>query len=278
MKTSTISVGIAGGLVALLFNSCAYQRLLKSKDYAFKLRKADEYYDNAKYEKAQRMYLEVSPFFKASDKYEYIAYRYAHCSFLLKDYSSSQVMFKDYLAAFPSSEHSGQAEYLQAKSFYLASTEGPYHLDPTNTNKAMNTLRVFLQNHPGTPFYAEATDMILRCMSRLELKDLRAAEQYYNMEQYNAAGIYYGQLTQKYPESLRVDEYKFLSIEAFYKFAQLSVLSRKKERYERVIKEYEDFVNRFPESKFSVRANVIYNTSVRAVETLSDELSRVGGQ
>lgn len=254
--------------ISFCLASCAYQKIVKSRDFKLKLTKANEYYDKGKYEKAQLLYYEIAPYFKSSDQYEFIVYRYAYCSFLMKDYVTSQMMFKDYLSNFPTSERNEEVEYMQAKSFFLDATLGSYFLDPTNTIKALNFFQIFLQNHPGTPRYQDIMDMIIQCKTRLELKDLRAAEQYYSMERYRAAAIYFSNLSNQYSESLRADEYKFKSIEAWFKYASLSWIQQKKERFETVLKEYKDFLNRFPESKYLVRANNLYSQSITIINKL----------
>lgn len=256
------------GLI-LSLNSCAYQKIVKSRDFKLKLNKANEYYDKGKYEKAQQLYYDIAPYFKSSDQYEFIVYRYAYCSFLLKDYVTSQLMFKDYLSNFPTSERNEEVEYMQAKSFFLDATAGSYFLDPSSTNKALNYFQIFLQNHPGTSRYKDIMDMILQCRSRLEIKDLRAAEQYYNMERYRAAAIYFANLSDHYSESLRADEYKFKSIESWFRYAKLSWIQEKKQRFENVLKEYKDFINRFPESKYLARASILYNQSMENINKLN---------
>jgi outer membrane protein assembly factor BamD len=69
------------------------------------------------------------------------------------------------------------------------------------------------------------------------------------MGQYRAAGVAFATLLNEYPESLRADEYKLMVIKSYYQYAGLSIEEKKYERYEKVIDECEDFVDRFPDSK-----------------------------
>lgn len=267
----TIALGFIIIILITLFSlsSCDYNKIVKSRDFKLKLAKANEYYDKKKYEKAQSIYYEIAPYFKSSDQYEFIVYRYAYCSFLMKDYTTSQMMFKDYLSNFPTSERNDEVEYMQAKSFFLDATSGSYFLDQTNTIKALNYFQIYLQNHPGSSRYDDIMDMIIQCRTRLELKFFNIAQQYYNMERYRAAAIYFANLSNEYPESIRADEYKFRSIESWFKYANLSWISQKKERFENVLKEYKDFLNRYPESKYLSRANILYTKSMENINKLN---------
>ncbi|NBO66559.1 MAG: outer membrane protein assembly factor BamD, partial [Acidobacteria bacterium] len=51
------------------------------------------------------------------------------------------------------------------------------------------------------------------------------------------------------PESASSDEYKLMSIRAYYKFASMSIEEKQQERFEKVVSEVQDFQDRFPESK-----------------------------
>lgn len=258
--------------ICLIASGCAYEKIRKSKDIHLKLRKADEYFDKKKYEKAQTLYYELVPFFKSSDKFEYIAYRYAYCSYLMKDYTSSQELFKDYMSTFPTSDKNEEAAYLKAKSSFQSIEDASYTLDPTEVHKTIASFQTFLQNYPGSPYQREIEDILAKCRARLEIKTLKAAEQYYNMERYKAAAIYFNQLSQEFLESPRADEYKYRSIESAYQYAEKSVTEKKTERFEWVIKEYQEFVNRFSDSKFAAKANVLYASSSRFIKNIRKNL------
>jgi outer membrane protein assembly factor BamD len=83
----------------------------------------------------------------------------------------------------------------------------------------------------------------------LEEKERLAARLYYDLGQFRAAGVSYTTLLNDFPDSDKSDEYKLMVIKSYYKFAELSVDERKVERYEQVIAECNDFMDRFPDSK-----------------------------
>ncbi|MGH2566147.1 MAG: outer membrane protein assembly factor BamD, partial [Ginsengibacter sp.] len=76
----------------ILLASCATQfnKVLKSKDYEYKLKKADEYYANKKYKYAEELYVELFSVFKGTEKFEELYYKYAYCSFYQKNYADAE--------------------------------------------------------------------------------------------------------------------------------------------------------------------------------------------
>jgi outer membrane protein assembly factor BamD len=65
---------------------------------------------------------------------------------------------------------------------------------------------------------------------------------------YRSAAISYGLLSDGYPDSKSADQYKLLTIKAYYKFAENSFVDKQKERFEKVIAEYNDFIDRYSDS------------------------------
>jgi outer membrane protein assembly factor BamD len=61
--------------------------------------------------------------------------------------------------------------------------------------------------------------------------------------------VSYTTLLGDFPDSEKCDEYKLMVIKSYFKFAELSVDERKVERFEQVITECNDFIDRFPDSK-----------------------------
>ena len=103
------------------------------------------------------------------------------------------------------------------------------------------------------------------------MKEFRGAELYYNLGQYRAAAIAFDALLNNYPESLKGDEYKLRAVKAYYKFAKLSIVDKQIERYEKVVSEYQDFVDRYPESKLLKEAEGFHNLSLNHIKEIKNE-------
>src|ERR1700690_4310572 len=128
----------------ILLFSCSkhFNKILKSKDYNYKLKMADEYYAHKKYKNAEELYVELFSVFKGTDKFEELYYKYAYCSFYEKNYPDAENLFKGFLEVFPNSEKAEEVAYIHAYTFYLQSPK--VELDQINTNKAIGMMQSFI--------------------------------------------------------------------------------------------------------------------------------------
>lgn len=265
-------------LSLFILSSCAskFGKVLKSTDYEYKLRMADEYFDKKKYRYAQELYEELYPVYKGTDKFELLYYKDAYCFYNMENYRDAENFFKGFLEVFPNSSKAEEVDYMRALCFYKQSPK--LDLEQTNTAKAMGVMQTFINTHPGSPRIAEAAEIIDKCRAKLEQKELRAAQLYYKVGQYRAAAISYDNLLNTYPESALADSYKLEAIKSYFKFAQLSIFEKQQERYEKVVNEFEDFSDRFPESTLLKEAEEYKNLSLNNIKEIQNEQAKTSAQ
>jgi outer membrane protein assembly factor BamD len=258
----------------LILASCSSQfgKVLKSKDYDYKLKMADKYYAGKKYKNAEELYVELFPVFKGTEKFEELYYKYAYCSFYQKNYPDAENLFKGFLEVFPNSAKAEEIAYMHAYTFYLQSPK--VELDQINTNKAIGMMQSFISTHPNSARVKDANEIIAKCRSKLELKDYKAAQLYYDLQQYHAAGICFTNLLNSYPESGRGEEYMLMAVKSYYQYAKLSVYDKQEERYQKVSTEYFDFVDRYPESKLLKDAENYKNISLNNIKKIQNEQTK----
>lgn len=258
-------------IAVFILSSCSkgITKILKSPDPEYKLRIAEQYFVKKKYNKAQVLYEDVMPYYKTRTEFQDIYYKYAYCAYYQADYMNAENLFKSFLEIFPNSAKSEEVDYMRAFSYYKQSPKP--ELDQTNTIKAMGMMQTFINTHPGSAKNKEAQDIIDACRKKLEIKDFKSAQLYYDMGQFRAAGVAFATLLNSYPESVRGDEYKLMIIKAYYRYAELSVEEKKPERFEQVIDECHDFVDRFPESKLRKDAENYLNQSQTQIKNLNNE-------
>jgi len=272
-----IKVLIPSLLLLLIVSSCnKYSKVLKSKDTEYKLKVADELFAKKKYKIAQQLYEELFSAVKGTGKYEEVYYKDAYCYYALKEYREAESYFKGFLEVFPNSPRAEEVDYLHAYCFYKQSPK--VELEQVNTAKAIGMMQTFINTHPGSARIKEATDIIDKSRAKLELKEYRAAELYYNLGQFRAAAIAFGVLINNYPESQKGDEYKLKAVRSYYRFAKLSVPEKQVERYERVITEFEDFVDRYPDSKLLKDAESYKNLSLNHIKDLKNEQTQTSAK
>lgn len=254
----------------LVLSSCSkFAKVQKSTDYDFKLKKANEYFDEKKYSYAQQLYEELFPVFKGTDKFEDVYYKFAYCGYYQRDYLNAENLFKGFVEVFPSSARAEEMDYMRAYSYYKQSPKA--ELDQTNTHKTMGLMQIFINSHPGSARNKEATEIIDKCRIKLEVKEARNADLYFNLGQYKAAAIAFATLMNNYPESEKSDAYKLQVIRSYYEYAALSVDEKKSERYQQVITESNDFLDRFPNSTLKKDVEKFLNSSQTNIKDLQNE-------
>ena len=261
----------------VLSSSCnKYSKVFKSKDYDYKLKMADEYFSKKKYKTAQQLYEELFPVFKGTSKFEELYYKDAYCFYNMKQYRDAESLFKGFLEVFPNSSKAEEVDFLHAYCFYKQSPK--LELEQVNTSKSIGMMQTFINTHPGSARIKEATEIIDKCRAKLEQKEYRAAELYYNLGQYRASAIAFTNLLNNYPESVKGDEYKLKTVKSYYRFAKESIAEKLIERYEKVITEYEDFVDRFPESKMLKGAESYRNLSQNKIKDIKNEQTQTSAK
>ncbi len=235
--------------LAVLLAGCGpgMNKIMKSKDPAYKLGMAEKFYAAEKYNKAYTVFEDVMPFYKTTPQYQDIYYKFAYSSYNQDDYLNSENLFKTFVETFPNSPRAEEMEYMRAYALYKQSPKA--ELDQTNTYKSIGMFQTFINSHPGSVRIAEAARLIEEMRKKLEKKELGSAQLYYDMGQFRAAGVTFTSVLDNFPESTQADQYKFMVVKSYYRFAELSVAEKKTERFEQVLTECRDFIDRFPESK-----------------------------
>lgn len=257
-------------IIGFTITGCSgFSKVQKSKDYEYKLKMANQFYEKKKYNFAQQLYEELFPIYKGTDKFEELYYNFAFCSYYLSDYLSAENLFKSFVEVFPNSKHAEEMDYMRAYTYYKQSPK--VELDQTNTTKTMGFMQTFINTHPGSAKNKEATEIIDKCRAKMELKELKSAELYFNLGQYKASAIAYANLMNNFPDSDKGDQYKLQVIKSYFEYASLSIEDKKEERYEQVVTEYHDFLDRYPESKFLKEAERYFTLSQTNLKNLKNE-------
>ncbi len=247
-------------------------KLLKNPDADYKLRMAEQFFVKKKYSKAQLVYEDVMPYFRQTKDFEDIYYKYAYCAYYQNDYLNAENLFKSFLEIFPASTKVEEVAYMRAYCYYKQSPKP--ELDQTNTIKTIGMMQTFINMHPGSAKIKEANDIIDICRRKLEIKDFKSALLYYDMGQFRAAAVSFTTLLNNYPDSEKADEYQLQIIKSYFRYAQLSVVEKQAERYEKVVASYYDFLDRFPESKFKKEAESYLQQSQTNIKNLSNEQTK----
>jgi outer membrane protein assembly factor BamD len=236
---------------------------------------ADKYYAGKDYNHAQQLFEELFRVFKGSEHFEDIYYKFAYCAYYLKDYANAENLFKGFVEVFPNSTKAEEMDYMRAYTFYRQSPK--VELDQTNTTKTIGFMQAFINTHPGSARVKEANEIIDKCRVKLETKDFKSAQLYYDLGYFKAAGVATTSLMNSYPDSEKSDEYKMLIIKAYYAFALQSIEEKKEDRFGQVVTQCNEFVDRFPESKLIKSVQEYLNLSQTNIKLVKNEQTKKAG-
>jgi len=233
----------------ILLSACSnkFSKIFKSKDYEYKHKMADKYYEQKNYNYAQQLFEDIFPYIKGTTGYEDAYYKFAYSYYNQGDYLNAENLFKSFVENFPVSPKGEECDFMRAFCYYKQSPK--IDLDQTNTNKAIGLMQTFINTHPSSIKSKEAATIIEKCREKLEAKEYRSAELYYNLDFYKAAAIAFGNVSDNFPDSKKADEYKLQVIKSYFKYAGMSSEQKQIERYEKVVAECADFTERFSDSK-----------------------------
>jgi outer membrane protein assembly factor BamD len=259
--------------VSVILASCGgITKVMKSNDPEYKLRVAEKYYAKKKWNYAYDLFEDVVPYFKGMKEFEDIYYKMAYCTYYMEDYLNAENFFKTYLELFPNSQRAEEADYMRAYCYYKQSPKP--ELDQTNTLRTIGMMQTFINTHPGSERIKLANEIIDVCRQKLETKDHRSAQLYFDLGQFRAAGVAFAEVLNNYPESTKAEEYKYMVIKSYFRYAEMSIEEKKAERFEKVVFECNDFMDRFPESKLSKDVEHYLTLSQNNIKNLSNEQTK----
>ena len=255
---------------SVLLSSChGFEKIRKSSDVNFKLTKANEYYEQKDYSHANQLYRELMPVMKSTRNYEALFFKYAYTFYYLRDYVEASYYFKNFVEYFPTGKDAEEAEFMSAVSLFKYAPK--YTLDQSNSVKALEALQNYVYKYPTSTRIADANKYIDESRKKLEMKQADAAKLYYNISQYKAATVAYKSVLRNYPESRNADEYQFMIMKAFYKYAKASIAEKQEERYASALSAYRELKDSYPSSKYMPEAEKLYTESTNNVKKIRDE-------
>lgn len=248
-----------------LLSACEpYQKVLKSTDYDYKLKKAKQYYNSGDYFKAIPLFEELLVVYKGTRDVEDLYYFYAYSHYGQKDYLLSAYYFNEFTKSYPKSKKAEDSKFMIAQSYEKLSPKAT--LEQTNSLKAIEYYQLFVDTYPKSERIEEANGRIDELRFKLEDKAYLGAELYYNMKEYKAAAQSFENLLVDFPDTDRREQVLFMITKAYHELAKNSVITKQEERYQLAIDSYLRLVDNYSESKYLKEAEKIYQSSLKKLE------------
>jgi outer membrane protein assembly factor BamD len=251
-------------LLLVIGVSCGkFRKIEKSQDWRVKYEAALNYYNKEDYYRASVLFEQIIPIVRGLPEGEKVQFYLAYCQYHDKLYLLASEQFKTFYETYGRSSMAEEARYMYAYSLYKSSPKE--NLDQTSSIDAMAAMQTFLNRYQSSKFRDQAIEVIVTTQKKLERKGFENSYQYYKMRQYKAAIVALNNFKDNFPDSQFLEEAYYLVIDAEYRLAEQSIMSKQEERYKAVVEHYKEFVDKYPESSFLREAEKLYADSLEKI-------------
>ena len=251
------------GAMSLLSCKSQYEMLLNSNDADLKYEAAFEYYNNRKYSKAAALFESLSVLTTGTERDDTVQYYWGLSNYRFRDYYTAETNFDHFLEYFPRSPFAPEARFLRLDCLYRSTLR--YELDQNPTYKAINAISEYMQEYPNS-VHSETCGLMLKDLEdRLDTKAFEAARLYYKMEDYIASRVAFRNVLKDDAENIFREDILYYIAMSSYKYAQLSVHQKQKERYMVFVDDYLNFKGEYPDSDYCRELDLLYRRAQRAL-------------
>lgn len=268
MKPFLLYYGKFSLLASIIFSMSAcskFNRLLKSDNVEAKLAAAISYYNKKDYFHASSLLEDLLPLMQGKKEGEKVMYYYAYCFYGQEDFSSATYQFKKFYETYPRSELAEEGYFMYAYCLYRDSPV--YNLDQTSTYRAIEAILSFISIFPNSTRISECNNLIDELRKKILLKDYHNTKLYSRLEYYKASVIAFNNFIEEYPASEFDEEMRYLRLEAQYRLAKSSTDVKQKERFAEAMNYYENFIDKYPDSKRLKQAETFYDEIVKKLKS-----------
>ena len=239
-------------LVIMCLLGCAscskYSKLLKGTDNEAKYQAALDYYEKKNYDRALQLFDVMQAYYRTKPEGETVSYLTAECYYHKQDYVIASSYYKRFVSRYPFSANAEDALYKSAICYYNLSPK--MTLDQSDSYTAITEFQNFIDVYPQSPKVEEANAKIDTLRMKLEEKEYDICRLYFKMEEYQAAITSYEAFMRDHPTTKYREEILNNMVINYYRYAENSVRSKQRERYELALEKYNTLCYVFPESPY----------------------------
>ena len=245
-----------------------YEALLNSTDSDMKYAAAFEFFNQGKYNKAAQLFESLSTITSGTERDDTVQYYWGLSNYRSRDYYTAETNFSNFMMNFPRSPFTETARYLRIDCLYRSTLR--YELDQVPTHTAISAITEYMSEYPDSPYMEVCRNMLADLNERLDRKAFEAAKLYYSMEDYKAAQVALRNVLKDDSDNIYREDVLYYTAMASYKYADLSVFEKKKERFLVFVDDYLNFIGEFPESKHRSELDGNYEHARKFLSSLDD--------
>ena len=255
MKIRTLIFALVA-IIASVSCKSQYEILLNSNDVDAKYEAAFQYFNEGKYSKAATLFESMAVMTNGTEKDDTVRYYWGLSNYKFKDYYTAETNFEKFIENYPRSPFASEARYLRIDCLYRQTLR--YELDQAPTYKAMNAISEYILDFPKNTHMQECKDMLEELNARLDKKAYEAAKLYYKMEDYLASRVAFRNVLKDDAENIYREDILYYIAMSSYKYAQLSVPEKQRERYLTFVDDYLNFIGELPDSHYRKELDALY--------------------
>ena len=263
MKYFKILLAVSAVLWAAVSCKSEYQVLLEGYDEDAKYAAAFDYFNQGKFSKAAQLFESLSVTAGGTERDDTIQFYWGLSNYRYKDFYTAETNFKEFIEKFPRSPFAEEAGFLRIDCLYNSSLR--YELDQSTSVQTISAIGEYLTNYPQTQHLDACRDILSELGERMDRKAYEGAKLYYKMEDYLASRIALKNVLKDDADNKFREEILYYAAKSSYKYAQLSVPEKQKERYLTFIDDYLNFVGEFESSVYRREMDVLYRRAQRAL-------------
>ncbi|GJM34153.1 MAG: hypothetical protein DHS20C18_31540 [Saprospiraceae bacterium] len=236
------------GTILLLASGCKseFEKVRISGNPEVMFAKANEYYEEEEFAKAQSLFELVIGSYRGKKEAEEIYYRYAYTYYYLGQYILASYYFNNFSNTYSASQYREETDFMAAYSHYKLSPT--FRLDQTYTEKAIEDLQLYVNTYPQSERVQEANQLIDDMRAKLERKALEEAMLYFDLRQYQSAIQSFENLLKDFPETNRAEEVRYYILRSAYLLADNSFVEKQETRYRDALTRASEFIAKYPDS------------------------------
>ena len=263
MKYFKILLAVSAVLWAAVSCKSEYQVLLEGYDEEAKYAAAFDYFNQGKFSKAAQLFESLSVTAGGTERDDTIQFYWGLSNYRYKDFYTAETNFKEFIEKFPRSPFAEEAGFLRIDCLYNSSLR--YELDQSTSVQTISAIGEYLTNYPQTQHLDACRDILSELGERMDRKAYEGAKLYYKMEDYLASRIALKNVLKDDADNKFREEILYYAAKSSYKYAQLSVPEKQKERYLTFVDDYLNFVGEYPESSYRGELDGLYKRAQRAL-------------
>ena len=257
-------------LAVFVFASCKNSDLIQRGDsLQVAFNKAMSFYEKEDYSQASEAFETVVQIARGTEYGQDAQYYLAESYFNDGRYLLAASEYERFISLFPRVDRRQEAQFKEAYSYYKLSPR--YKLDQGYSRTAIEKFQLYNSRYPNSEKADQAGQYISEMRTKLAKKLYHSADLYLRTDRYEAAIIYYDLTIDKYPETKWAQRALVDEIKTYNIYADRSVSSKQRDRYQKAVDAYEKFIQLFPNGEYRQKAEELIDETRTALAELPNQ-------